>query len=99
VAHFLNDFDHLNGLLDDTINDICHQVHAYATSNESFTYSQMLREEDQKQFFKAMEVKLADHEFHNHWTLMDCKDLPIRTKMIMAIWSYKHKRFPDGTLN
>ena len=52
----------LNGLFDDTINNLCHQVHAYATSNESFTYSQMLREEDHKQFFEAMEAELSDHE-------------------------------------
>ncbi len=99
VAHFSNDLDRLNGLFDDTINDICHQVHAYATSNESFTYSQMLWEDDHKQFFEAMEVEFADHNFQNHWTLMECKDLPFGTKIIMAIWSFKHKRFPDGTLN
>ena len=46
-----------------------------------------------------MEVELADHKFCNHWTLMERKDLPIGTKMIMAIWSFKRKRFPDGTLN
>jgi hypothetical protein len=86
VARFSNDFDHLNGLFDDTINDICHQVHAYATSNESFTYLQMLQE-------------FADHKFQNHLTLMECKDLPFGTKTIMAILSFKHKRFPDGTLN
>ncbi len=54
VARLSNDFDRLNGLFDDTINDICHQVHAFATSNETFTYSGMLREEDHKQFFQAM---------------------------------------------
>jgi hypothetical protein len=64
VARFSNNFDCLNGLFfENTINDICHQVHAYATSNESFTYLQMLQEDDHKQFFEAMEVKLADHEF------------------------------------
>jgi hypothetical protein len=99
VASFSNNYDRLNDLLDDTINDICHQVHAYATSNESFMYLQMLREKDHKQFFEAMEVALADHKFCNHWTLMERKDLPIRTKMIMAILSFKHKQFPDGTLN
>jgi hypothetical protein len=30
---------------------------------------------------------------------MECKDLPIGTKTIMAIWSFTRKRFPDGTLN
>jgi hypothetical protein len=76
-AYFSNDYDCLNGLLDDTINDICHQVHAYAASNESFMHLQMLREEDHKQIFKAIKVKLADHKFCNHWTLMERKDLPI----------------------
>ena len=59
----------------------------------------MPREEDHKQFFEAMEVKLADCKFCNHWTLMEGKDLPVGTKMIMAIWSFKRKQFPDGTLN
>jgi hypothetical protein len=99
VVQRLNNYDQLNGLFDDTINDICHQVYAYAISNKSFTYLQMLREEDHKQFFAAIEVELADHEECDHWTLMECKDLPIRTKNIMAIWSFKCRRFPDGTLN
>jgi hypothetical protein len=30
---------------------------------------------------------------------MEHEDLPIGTKTIMAIWSFKRKRFPDGTLN
>ena len=99
VARLSNDYNRLNGLFDDTINDICHQIHAFATSNETYTYSGMLREEDHKQFFKAMDVELADHEERNHWTLMERKDLPIGTKTIMAIWSFKRKRFPDGSLN
>jgi hypothetical protein len=30
---------------------------------------------------------------------MLCKDLPIGSKTIVAIWSFKQKQFPDGTLN
>ncbi len=78
----------MNGLFDNTINDICHQIHAYATSNESFTYLQILREEDHKQFFEAMEVELAAHEECNHWTLMERNDMPIGTKTIMDLWSF-----------
>jgi hypothetical protein len=99
VARFSNNYDRLHGLFDDTINDICHQVYAYATSNECFTYSQMLREEDNKQFFKAMEVELDDHEVQHHWTLMERVNMPPGAKTIMAIWSFKRKRFPDGSLN
>jgi hypothetical protein len=46
-----------------------------------------------------MEVELNDHETRNHWTLMKRSDLPAGTKTIMAIWSFKRKRFPDGSLN
>ena len=59
----------------------------------------MLKEDDHKQFFQAMEVELDDHEQRKHWTVMERKDMPIGAKTIMAIWSFKRKRFPDGTLN
>ncbi len=59
----------------------------------------MLRQEDFKQFFQAMEVKLNGHETCKHRNLMEHKDLPPGTKTIMAIWSFKRIRFPDATLN
>ena len=62
VARIANDFEQINGLFDDTINVLCHQIHAYTTSNESFTYSQMLREADHTKFFEAMEIEIDDHE-------------------------------------
>jgi len=99
VARIANDFEQINGLFDDTLNAICYQVQAYTTSNESFTYSQMLREADHTQFFEAMEIEISDHEARRHWDLMLRTDLPIGAKTIMAIWSFKRKRFPDGTLN
>jgi hypothetical protein len=95
VAQFSNNFDQLNGLFDDTINEICHQIHAYTISNESFTYLQTLRQEDFKHFFQAMEVELNNHETCKHWNLMERKDLPPGTKTIMAILSFKCKCFPD----
>jgi len=46
-----------------------------------------------------MEIEINDHEGHRHWDLMLRTDLPLGSKTIMAIWSFKRKRFPDGTLN
>ena len=89
VAGISNEYDQLNGLFDDTMNDICHQIYAYATSNESFTYSQMLKEKDHMQFFEAMEIELADHESRQHWALMRRNDLPSGVKTIMVIWSFR----------
>jgi hypothetical protein len=100
VAQISHDFDRLNGLFDNTINDICHQIHAFTTSdNECYKYSQMLQQDNYKHFFQAMEIELDDHETHNHWTLMLQKDMPTEAKTIMAIWSFKRKHYPDGLLN
>jgi hypothetical protein len=99
VSRIADDFEQINGLFDDMINEMCHHIQGYTTSNESFTYSQMLCGNDFIKFFKAMEVKIPDHEDYCHWTLMLCKDLPVDVNMIMAIWSFKCKRFPNGTLN
>ncbi len=46
-----------------------------------------------------MEIELDDHETRNHWTLMLQKDMPTEAKIIMAIWSFKRKHYPDGLLN
>jgi hypothetical protein len=58
----------------------------------------MLCENDRIKFFKAMEVEIRDHKDKCHWTLMLRKDLPVNVKTIMAIWSFKRKRFPNGML-
>jgi hypothetical protein len=100
VAQISHDLDRLNSLFDDTINNICYQIHAFTTSDiECYTYSQMLRQDNYKQFFQAMEIELDDHETRNHWTLMLQKDMPTEVKTIMAFWSFKHKRYPDSLLN
>ena len=99
VARLANDFEQINGLFDDMVNSFCHQIYAYTTYNESFTYLQMLREADHMKFFEAMETEIDDHETRRHWDLILRSDLPSGAKTIMAIWSFKRKRFPDGTLN
>ena len=99
VSRVSNDYERINGLFDDTINDVIHHVKAYTTSNENFTFSQMLKEDDYREFFQAMLDEISVHEERNHWTLMERRDMPIGAKTIMAIWSFKRKRFPDGSLN
>jgi hypothetical protein len=62
-------------------------------------YSQMLPEADHTKIFEAMEIKISNHENCCHWDLMLRRDLPLGTKTIMAIWLFKCKQFPNGTLN
>jgi hypothetical protein len=39
------------------INEICHHIQVYTTSNESFAYSQMLRENDHINYLKLWKSK------------------------------------------
>ena len=59
----------------------------------------MLKQDDYQQFFQAMVAEIDVHESRRHWTVMHRSDLPPGTKTIRAIWSFKRKRYPDGTLN
>ena len=43
--------------------------------------------------------KILVHEQRNHWTFVERRSLPPGTKTIMGIWSFKRKRYPDGSLN
>ena len=59
----------------------------------------MLKQDDSAEFIKAMVKETRDHESRGHWEVVKRSSLPIGTKTIQAIWSFKRKRFPDGTLN
>ena len=93
-------FHECNELYDGTLN----QLHNFAftadvASNEVFTYNQAMRQEDRGEFIKAMMKEVEDHESRDHWALVLRSTIPKGIKTIQAIWSFKRKRFPDGTLN
>ena len=46
-----------------------------------------------------MEKEVLDHEGCDHWDLVQCSNIPAGNEVIKAIWSFKHKHFPDGCLN
>ena len=58
----------------------------------------MLRQPVAKDFVQAMMTELEAHEVRDHWTIMLRSDLLPGTKIILAIWSYKRKRCPDGRI-
>jgi hypothetical protein len=93
-------FDEVNMNFDNTCNDILHHVYSAAKeSNESYTFKEMLRQDDRDQFVEAMQKEIDDHTKRKHWEIILRSEMPKDTKTIMAIWSFKRKRFPDGTLN
>ena len=72
---------------------------AYATEksdNETYTFREMLQQEDKNEFIMAMIKEISDHEQREHWHLFPRADIPKDHKTILAIWSFKRKRFPDG---
>jgi len=68
-------------------------------NNETFTFREMLKQEDSADFIEAMKKEVNDHESRGHWEVVPRSHKPLADKSILAIWSFKRKRFPDGRLN
>ena len=99
TQHCINRFHEVNELYDGTMNEV-HQL-MYSTdisSNECFTFKQAMKQDDRLSFVTAMEKEINDHEERNHWHVVHRDTLPAKAKPIMAIWSFKRKRAPDGSL-
>ncbi len=94
-AALLQLYEHYDGTMN--------QIHflSFSTdvsSNKVFTYKEAMTQEEAPLFVEAMQNKVADHELRNHWTIVHCSTVPRTAKPIQAIWSFKRKQHPDGTL-
>jgi len=98
-SNAIDSYHCMNTLYDGTINCFSTLAKSNIASNETFSYNQALKQEDFCEFIKAMTVEVSDHESRDHWTLTKRCDMPEDTKTIMSIWSFKRKRYPNGTLN
>ena len=66
-------------------------------NNEAYHFHQAMQEDDRELFIEAMLKELEDHRVNNHWILVLRKDIG-DSPTIKAIWSFKRKRRPDGSL-
>jgi hypothetical protein len=98
-SNAMNSYHRVNTLYNGTINCFSTVAQSSIASKETFTYKQAMHETDYHEFVKAMVKEVDNHESRNHWTVMRYCDMPSDTKTIMSIWSFKRKRYPDGTLN
>ena len=89
----------MNTLYDGMINCFSMVAQSNIAWNESFTHKQAMKEKDFNDFVLAMVHEVDDHEKPGHWTIIQHCDKPANSKTIMSIWSFKRKRYPDGTLN
>ena len=61
------------------------------SSNECFTFSQAMKQDDKLSFVEAMEKEINDHESRSHWSIVHRDTIPAKAKPIKAIWSFKRK--------
>jgi hypothetical protein len=66
-------------------------------SNDQFHFHQAMKEPDRDEFIKAMLKEIEDHESRGHWIYVHRKEIG-KHKPVKAIWSFKRKRRPDGSL-
>jgi hypothetical protein len=93
----------VNELYGGTLNSIC--AYPFSTialnmsNNEVFIYTKAMQQPDYAQFIEAMSKEIDNHKSCHHWEIVRRSTIPPGHKTIQAIWSFKRKGFPDGTLN
>ena len=73
------------------------QCFASLAENETYNFAEALKQEDSADFVLAMLKEINDHETKGHWIYRKRAEVK-NLSTIMAIWSFKRKRAPDGTL-
>ena len=67
----INYFEQVNENFDQTCNDILYHVHSVAkVSNESYTFKEMLQQDDRQQLVESMQKEINDHSKHEHWEVI-----------------------------
>jgi hypothetical protein len=88
----------INLNMDGTYNYLHPLSFAATTDNDTYMFHEMLRQPDKDEFVKAMVKELSDHTSRRHWIAVKRSTIG-SAKTIKAIWSFKRKRRPDGTVS
>ena len=96
---FMTRLEEINESFDDTLNHFHFlSFHTEINSNETFTFGEAMKQADKLDFVAAMEKEVQDHESREHWVIVKRSSPPTGAKPIKAIWSFKCKQRPDGSL-
>lgn len=99
TSRIMNQIERVNLSFDGSSN--CRHPFALASTlsdNESYTMKVMLQQPNVKDFVVAMPDEIKAHEDNDHWEVVPRSEVGSH-KTILAIWSFKRKRYPYGTLN
>ena len=100
VNSFIHRCNVINTNFDGTLNEIPHMIFAAGKeNNKCFTFKEMLAQPDKKEFLQATLKESTENKARNKWSVILRLLMPANTKPIQAIWLFKRKCFPDGSLN
>ena len=70
-------FEQANENFDNTCNGAIHHVYsACKEANESYTFKEMLAQDDKAHFVTAMQKEIDNHKKRDHWDLVLCSSMP-----------------------
>ena len=85
---------------DGTLNFLAHYVFAAGKeNNETYTFHEMLKQDNCNDFVDAIQVEVNAHQTREHWEIIPCSQMPKGMKTIIEIWSFKLKHLPNELLN
>ena len=58
-----------------------------STDPDIMYYHEAMAQPDRKQWVKAVEKEIADHEKGKHWEVVSTNDIPAGTKVLPAVWA------------
>ena len=95
----MNRLHEVNELYHGTLNKIHHFMYSTdITTNECFTFRNVMKQEYKMSFVEAMEKEISDQEAGGHWSVVHCDTLPNKARPIKVIWSIKRNRKPESEL-
>ena len=65
------------------------------SSNKVFIFKQAMNKDDGMEFVKAVVKEIKSHEDAEHWIMIERSKMPLETRTIMSIWTFKRKRNPS----
>ena len=94
----LNIFHRVNSHFDCTLNVLSTFAFASSKNNDTYTFKEMMQQDDRGQFMNVMVKEVDDHVERNYWNMMLRSQMSKDMKTILAIWLFKRKRLADGTI-
>ena len=89
----------INANFNGSIIVIHHMALSVGRNNESYTFREMLKQDNAADFIKATMKETCDHKYCGQWDIIKRSQVPHGTTTIQVIWSFTRKRFPIGLLN